>query len=197
MKSCSFSSGRKLAALSSSINISAQSRYAPSPWTRRAVQTTKIPPTTAAKPSARLGKRSIRKAASPSAVMPTSIAVAGGLTALDDAASSTIACPGAITARPSAAEALLRSSVGARCGGFHIWLGAERHPRFVGEFAGADSVGFEHRFQQRRRRERAQQLDIWNHAVAADEAGEVFRARQEIHFLEEVERFYVVGIDLI
>jgi len=33
--------------------------------------------------------------------------------------------------------------------------------------------------------------------MTADEAGEVFRPRQEIDLLEEVERFYIVGIDLI
>src|SRR6266446_59104 len=187
MKSCSFWSGRKLAALSSSISSSAQSRCAPLPWTRRAVHTIAIPPTTATGISARLGKRSIMKAAKPSADTPTSIAVAGGLTALDVCASSTMTSLGSMTAQLSAADALLRSPVGVRRTGFDLRLWAERHPRFVGEFAGAQAVGFKHRVQQRRRREGAQQLDIRNHAMASDEAGEVFRAREEIHFLEEVE----------
>src|SRR6266852_4891668 len=138
------------------------------------------------------------KAARPSADMPTSIAVAGGLTTLDDCASSTIASPGSMTTRPSAAESLLRSPVGLRWGGgFDLRLGAERHLRFVSQFAGAQAVGIEHRVQQRRRCDRAQQLDIWNYAMTANEAGEVFGARQEIHFLEEIECFYIIGIDLI
>jgi len=58
------------------------------------------------------------------------------------------------------------------------------HRRCALEFVGAAAVGIEHRVEQRRARDAAEQIDVGNHAVAADEARTVFDAGQEIDFLE-------------
>jgi len=93
--------------------------------------------------------------------MPLSIAVAGGLTTRDDWTSSTIASSGSMTARPSAADALLRLPL-VRGAAAELILGSGLSAirASLASSAARKAVGFEHRFQQRRRRESAEQLDI-------------------------------------
>src|SRR5690242_16339921 len=63
------------------------------------------------------------------------------------------------------------------------------------EFAGAPPVGIQDRFEQQRRTDALQQMDIWNDAMAADESRKVTLGRQELDLLEKVDDLLVVGPD--